>query len=234
MTHQDQPPQPDPTVAILMPVYNEATVVGDVIRSLLAHFAYVVAVDDGSSDASAERIEAAGGILVQHPVNLGQGAALQTAIEFGRRLPVDYFCTFDADGQHRISDVLQMLEVIRRGDVDIVLGSRFLGTAPNIGRFKKMMLRLAVLFSNMTTGLHLTDTHNGLRVFNRTVASGMEITMPDMSHASEIVEIVARQRFRYAEVPTTIEYTEYSKSKGQSMVNAVNIAFDALLRKFLR
>ena len=96
---------------------------------------------------------------------------------------------------------------------------------------KRIVLKLAIWFSNVTSGLRLTDTHNGLRVFNRTVAESMQITLPDMSHASEILEIIADKKYRYTEIPVTIEYTDYSRAKGQSIINAVNIGFDMLLRK---
>lgn len=96
---------------------------------------------------------------------------------------------------------------------------------------KRIILKMAIKFSNMTSGLKLTDTHNGLRVFNRTVAESMQITVPDMAHASEILEIIADKKYRYIEIPVTIEYTEYSQSKGQSIINAINIGFDTLLRK---
>lgn len=224
----------DTSTAILIPVYNEGQVVADVIRAVRKQFRYVVCVDDGSRDNSAAEIVAGGGMLVQHPINLGQGAALQTAIEFARALPIDYFCTFDADGQHRLEDVQRMLAEIRGGQYDVILGSRFTGHAENIGKAKRALLKAAVAFSNATTGLKLTDTHNGLRVFNRAIGDSIQLTSPDMSHASEFIEFLAKHKYRYLEIPVTIEYTEYSRNKGQSMINAVNIAFDALLRRILR
>jgi hypothetical protein len=90
---------------------------------------------------------------------------------------------------------------------------------------------MAIKFSNLTSGIKLTDTHNGLRAFNRKVAETMQITMPDMTHASEILEIIAKQQYRYKEIPVTIEYTDYSRAKGQSLINAINIGFDTVLRK---
>ena len=90
---------------------------------------------------------------------------------------------------------------------------------------------MAIRFSNITSGVKLTDTHNGLRVFNRKVANSIQITLPDMAHASEILEIIYRNKYTYTEVPVVIEYTDYSRGKGQSIINAVNIAFDTLLRK---
>jgi glycosyltransferase involved in cell wall biosynthesis len=221
-------------VAIIIPVYNEAKVINGVINQILKHFKYVVCINDGSDDNSSSEISKTNVYLIEHPINMGQGAALQTGIEFARQLPVDYFVTFDADGQHRIHDVLLMLDEIKKGEYDIILGSRFLGSTVGIDTSKRFLLKLAVKFSNLTSGLKLTDTHNGLRVFNRVVAEGMRITLSDMSHASEILEIIADKKYKYKEMPVIIKYTDYSKGKGQSLINAVNIGFDALLRKISR
>lgn len=219
-------------VAFIIPVYNEGKVIRGVIESVLKEYATVICVNDGSRDNSSEEIAKTKAILVEHPINMGQGAALQTGIEFARSLPkIDYFVTFDADGQHRLEDVARMLETIKGGMYDIILGSRFLGGTVGMTKGKRLLLKTAILFSNLTSGVKLTDTHNGLRVFNRHVAETLEITMPDMAHASEIVELIARHKYRYVEVPVVIEYTDYSRGKGQAMINAVNIGFDSLLRK---
>lgn len=219
-------------VAFVVPVYNEAQVIGTVIKAIQAVTPHVVCVNDGSTDASAAEILKAGAYLVDHPINMGQGAALQTGIEFARLLPgVERFVTFDADGQHVIDDAVRMLVTLEAGDLDIVLGSRFLGASVGASPFRKALLRLAVRFSNLTSGIRLTDAHNGLRAFNRHVADTIEITAPDMTHASEIIELIARNGYRYREVPVTIHYTAYSVAKGQAGMNAVNIAVDTLLRK---
>ena len=220
--------------AIIIPVYNEAKVVGSVIKSVLKDFKYVVCVNDGSKDQSSLEILKTDAYLVEHPINMGQGAALQTGIEFARQLPVDYFVTFDADGQHRIQDVKAMLTEIKKTKHDIILGSRFLGTTVGMKQSKRVILKMAIKFSNMTSGVKLTDTHNGLRVFNRHVAETMQITMPDMTHASEILDIINTRHYTYSEIPVTIEYSDYSRAKGQSLINAVNIAFDTLLRKITK
>lgn len=218
--------------AIIVPVYNESAVIKSVVNGVLRHFDIVVCVNDGSTDSSSKEIAQTDAYLVEHPINMGQGAALQTGIEFARTLnQTKYFVTFDADGQHRIDDVYKMLEVVSSDKYDIVLGSRFLGKTIGMKTSKRIILKLAIWFSNTTTGLNLSDTHNGLRVFNRKVAEEMQITMPDMTHASEILEIISAKKYRYSEVPVTIEYTEYSRKKGQSIINAVNIAFDTLIRK---
>lgn len=218
--------------AIIIPVYNEGQVIKGVIENVLKTFDTVVCVNDGSRDNSTEQILKTKAYLINHPINMGQGAALQTGIDFAKELShIDNFVMFDADGQHRVVDVLSMLEVLAAKKYDIVLGSRFLGKTVGMKKAKKLLLKLAIRFSNWTSGIKLTDTHNGLRVFNRHVAETMQITMPDMAHASEILEIIATQKYRYTEVPVTIEYTDYSRSKGQAMINAINIGFDTILRK---
>lgn len=218
-------------VAIIIPVYNEVEVIYSVVENVLKTFKYVVCVDDGSGDGSVLEIERTNAYLVEHPINMGQGAALQTGIEYARTLPVDYFVTFDADGQHSIYDAIEMVKTLEAQEKDIVLGSRFLGNAEGIKKSKKALLKIAIIFSNITSGVKLTDTHNGLRAFNRKVANTIQITVPDMAHASEILEIIKRNHYSYMEIPVTIKYTEYSRSKGQGLINAVNIGFDTILRK---
>lgn len=219
-----------PGVWLIVPVFNEGPVIGDVVRNARKTFDHVVCVDDGSRDGSVEEIRSAGAHLVQHPVNLGQGAAIQTGVEYARSQPgATYFVTFDADGQHQVDDVVAMLERLRSEDVDIVVGTRFHGDTSHIPWIKRLILKTVVFLSPRTRRLGLTDAHNGLRVFNRTVAEQMNITFNGMSHASEIVEMIDRKQWRVAEEPVTILYTDYSMSKGQSVINGVNIMFETML-----
>lgn len=219
-------------VAIIIPVYNEGSVISQTIKDVQRIFDYVVCVDDGSKDDSAKRIRQTSAVLIRHPINLGQGAALQTGIDWALGQPqIKYLATFDADGQHSIADVQKMLQVLRREKLDVVLGSRFLGQAENISRSKKMFLKAAIQFTNLFSGVKLTDTHNGLRVFTREFAEQLHIAMPDMAHASEIIDKIGKGKWNYKEVPITIRYTEYSIAKGQSMFNSVNILFDLLISK---
>lgn len=220
-----------PDVWLIVPVFNEGTVIGEVVRDAMKTFANIVCVDDGSRDNSAEEIRAAGAHLVRHPVNLGQGAAIQTGVEYARAQPgARYFVTFDADGQHQVDDVVAMLERLRAEDVDIVVGTRFHGDTSHIPWIKRLILRTVVLLSPRTHRLGLTDAHNGLRVFNRTVAEQLNITLNGMSHASEIVELIDHHRWRVVEEPVTILYTDYSMAKGQSVINGVNILFETMFK----
>jgi glycosyltransferase involved in cell wall biosynthesis len=218
-------------VCVVIPVFNEATVVADVVRSVRKHYPLVVCVDDASTDASAEEVIAGGGRLVRHPFNLGQGAALRTGIEYGlAETDARYIVTFDADGQHDPDDIAPMVEILDQDRAQIVFGSRFLDSRTQLGLTKYAVLQLGVRYTRMSTGLSLTDTHNGLRCFTRDVAAALDLTMNGMAHASELVSIVAARKFRYAEVPVHIRYTDYSRSKGQSLMNSINILFDIFFR----
>lgn len=220
---------------LIVPCYNEGTVIFDVLTSARETFPNIVGVNDGSADDSAAQIRAAGAHLVDHPVNLGQGAAIQTGVEYARAQPgAKYFVTFDADGQHQVKDVMRMIERLRTEPLDIIVGTRFAGQENSqVPWIKRAVLKTVVMLSPRTKKLGLTDAHNGLRAFNRKVAEEMNIRMNGMSHASEIVSMIDKHGWRVDEEPVDILYTEYSMSKGQSLINGVNILADGLVARRL-
>lgn len=218
-------------VWLVIPLFNEETVIGDVVSEARATFPHVVCVDDGSSDGGAREAERAGAIVVRHPVNLGQGAALQTGFEYALSVPdMRWVVTYDADGQHQVSDVVAMLEKALAENLDVIFGSRFLDDRTEAGFAKRLVLRAAVRYTNWTTGTTLSDAHNGLRVMSRDVVSRVEITQNRMAHASELVQQIGSLEVRYGESPVHILYTDYSRAKGQSLWNAVNILADLVFR----
>lgn len=223
-------------VWLVIPVYNEAQVIRDVVTHARQTFPNIVCVDDGSSDDSAAEIRAAGVHLVRHPVNLGQGAAIQTGVEYARAQPgARFFVTFDADGQHQVDDVSAMITRLRTEPVDIIVGTRFAeGRSESVPPLRRIALRTIVFLSPRTRRLGLTDAHNGLRAFNKTVADQLDLLMSGMSHASEFVALIDHHHWRVAEQPVTILYTEYSRAKGQSLINGVNIVADGLFHTRMR
>ncbi|WP_447924805.1 glycosyltransferase family 2 protein [Georgenia muralis] len=212
---------------LVVPLYNEAAVIGEVIAAARTRFPHVVCVDDGSSDASAAAAAEAGAVIVSHPFNLGQGAALQTGMRYVlEQTDVDYVVTFDADGQHQVEDAAAMVELARSADLAIVFGSRFLDERTRPGLLKRLVLRTAVWVTNQSTGLRLTDAHNGLRVIRRDAATRLDLRQNRMAHATEIVLNLGRTGLPWAEYPVHVLYTDYSRSKGQSLLNSVNILVD--------
>ena len=214
---------------LVIPLYNEATVVREVVSRAREIFPYIVAVDDGSKDDSAREAAAAGAIVVRHPINLGQGAALQTGFSYVlEQTNADYVVTFDADGQHSASDAAAMVAAAREEGLAVVLGSRFLEGPSPVGWLKRLILRTAAAVSSHTSGMRLTDAHNGLRVIRRDLLAQLDLRQNRMAHASEIIRQIGATGLPWREFPVHIVYTEYSRSKGQSLRNSVNILVDLL------
>ena len=217
----------DDGVVVVVPMFNEATVVGRVVTELRDVFSHVVCIDDGSSDDSAAVARAAGAKVLVHRVNLGQGAALQTGFDYVRRsTDATHAITFDSDGQHSVADASAMVDHARATGVDVVLGSRHLGAVEGQSAARRLLLRAALRYSRALSGLALTDTHNGLRVLSRTALESLVLRHPGSAHASELEALVARHGLTWAEHPVTISYTEYSRQKGQSAFNAFNVVYD--------
>lgn len=228
-------PIPDPNdVWIVIAAYNEGTVIAEVITGLRRDYPHVVLVDDGSTDATGDLAAAAGATVVTHPINLGQGAALQTAIDFALSRGAQLIATFDADGQHRSDDVATLIAALTTARAEFALGSRFLGEAPNLPLARRLLLKAAALFTRLTTGLSVSDAHNGLRAMTRRGAQGLRLRQNRMAHASEILDQIAASGLKYVEAPVTITYTEYSLSKGQTLGDAVNILIDLFARRLYR
>ncbi|OMQ14525.1 hypothetical protein A7K94_0216010 [Modestobacter sp. VKM Ac-2676] len=214
----------DDTVVVVR-VYNEAPVVGGVISELVAAGLSVIAVDDASTDASAAEIDKAGAFRVSHPINLGAGGALQTGFEAALLLTdARYIACFDADGQHQLDDLLGMIARIREG-YDVVMGSRFLegNGATEMSALRRVILRTAAKLLNRGGGVKLTDAHNGLRIVARHVAADVRLTYSGMAYASQLEQHLTRPEYRIVEHPVHILYTDYSRSKGQPLLNSINI-----------
>lgn len=219
---------------VVIPAYNEGLVISRVVGEVKRAGYVTVVVDDGSSDATAEAARAAGAVVIGHPFNLGQGAALQTGIDYALAQAAEVIVTFDADGQHRVGDISRLIEALAHERVDFVLGSRFLGQAPNLPPLRRLLLRAATAFTRLTTGLQVTDTHNGLRAMTRRGAAAIKLRQNRMAHASEWLSQIAASGLRYVELPVTIEYTAYSLAKGQTLGDAVLILLDLFARRLYR
>ncbi|HEX5844905.1 MAG TPA: glycosyltransferase family 2 protein [Rhodoplanes sp.] len=221
-------------IVVVIAAYNEAPVITSVVADIRRASYPAVVVDDGSTDATGEIAARAGAFVVTHPVNLGQGAALQTGLDFALAQGADVIVTFDADGQHRPADIAPLIAALAANKADYALGSRFLGGAVNLPRKRRLMLAAATWFTRLTTGLDLTDTHNGLRAMTRRGASRIRLKQNRMAHASEILHQIAQGGLAYVEVPVTIEYSAYSLGKGQTLSESLAILIDLFARRMHR
>jgi glycosyltransferase involved in cell wall biosynthesis len=219
---------------VVIPAFNDCDPLSNLLVKLAPLGYSTVVVDDGSSDPIASKLTAPGVHVLRHCVNLGQGAAIATGLRYAIGQGAEYLVTFDADGQHSTEEISTIVSPLLDGKTDVTLGTRFApgGNAFNISHARRMTLRIATIFSRYTTGLRITDTHNGFRGFTRLAASKIQITQNRMAHASQILDEISRLSLSYTEVPVTIRYTAYSIAKGQRFSNAFNILWESLTGKF--
>jgi polyprenyl-phospho-N-acetylgalactosaminyl synthase len=222
------------TLYIVIAAYNEEAIIGEVVRGLKVYYPHVVVVDDGSVDDTWDKARREGAETMKHVINRGQGAALQTGIEYSLRNGAQYIVTFDADGQHSVHSIPGLITPIINGEVDIVLGSRFISHADSVPLARRLLLSAAVLFTWLTSGARLTDAHNGMRAFSRKAAEMLDIQLDRMAHASEIIDQVVRSRLPYTEAPVQITYTDYSKAKGQGAAASFRVVFDYFIGRLLK
>lgn len=227
------------SVAVLMPVYNDEAGLARTVRALAdrAHaFGDVTLylVDDGSEtpvelDTLAAPTRHFRVVFARHAVNLGQGAALETArqLALADGAAHDAYLTMDADGQHGVDDALTLARAVREG-ADVALGNRFLGSS-NVPRGRRILLHAARLFEWALTGLRLADAHNGLRGLSRNALERIPLRQNRMAHATEItVRISHAADLRLVEVPVSLRYTRDAMAKGQSSWGAFLILHDLI------
>ncbi len=229
------PTSPDQAgVWIVIAAYQEERRLAATLEAVLSHFPNVVVVDDGSRDNTSEVALGQDVWVLRHVINCGQGAALQTGIDFALARGAEVIVTFDADGQHCPEEVGRLVAKVRSGEYDVALGSRFLGQTVGMPWGRWLVLKLGVLFTRVFSGIRVTDTHNGLRALSRKAAQQIRITQNRMAHASEILDQIRERGLRFCEVPVTIRYSQETMTKGQSSWNALRIVGELVLGRMVK
>ncbi|MFA5126568.1 MAG: glycosyltransferase family 2 protein [Patescibacteria group bacterium] len=214
-------------IYVVIPAYNEAQRIGEVLQSLIKLPYSLVVVDDGSSDNTTEIVAQYPVIFLRHKINRGQGAALYTGTLYALSQEADAIVHFDADGQFLAGEIERLLEPILSRQADIVFGSKFL-QSNKIPFLKKLfIIRPAIWLNNIMTGLPLTDVHNGFRAMSGSAARQIDIKQDAMAHASEIVSQTKKLKLRYQEVPVTVIYREF----GQGFFGGIKILLDLFIKK---
>lgn len=222
-------------IFVIIPCYNEAAVIRNTVIEVLRHGYNVVIIDDSSKDNSKNELKGLPVYYLRHRVNLGQGAALQTGIDFALKKGAKYFVTFDADGQHDSDDIPGMIALLEKEKADIVFGSRFLpGAKTNVSRSRSFALNLGRYINYFTSGILLSDSFNGMRIFSKPAAEKIKLTENRMSHPVQLLMLTAAGKLKYAEYPVAIHYSDYSKKKGLKNKDGIKILIEILLYKIFR
>lgn len=225
-------------IFIVIAAYNEQKTIGSVIDDLKYRgYHNIVVVNDYSKDKTEEIAEKKGAIVINHIINRGQGAALQTGNNYALLHGADIIVHFDADGQMEAKDIPAMIAPIIKKEADITIGSRFLGKKSNIPLSKTMTLVLGRLFLKLMYGVKLTDSQCGFRALSRKGAEKIKITQDGAEHASEILIEVFKRRIRYKEIPVEIKYTEYAKKHTQHgkypILSGIKIALKTIIDRII-
>lgn len=226
------------SVCLVIPAYNEATTIADVIRGLKRGFAKtkyhvtIVVVDDGSRDATADLATAEGVHVIKHVLNTGSGGATATGLSFAQRQGFDIAATLDADGQHDPRDVVRGIEMIRKGEHDLLIGSRLIDSS-GMSLHKQLGNKGLSWITYVLFGVNVTDSQSGLRVFSSRALNELKWRTSGYEFCSEMLWRAKQQGLRIGEFPAKAIYTEYSKSKGQNNWNAFNIIKSLLRRRIV-
>lgn len=217
-------------VCVVIPAYNEATVIREVVRSAKKVFSKVgkgydidvVVVNDGSRDNTAEEAKKGGAITISHILNSGAGGATLTGLAYARQNHYDIVATMDADGQHAPEDVIAGIKEIGRQDADLLIGSRLINS-DGMSRTKVIGNKGLSLITRTLFGINVTDSQSGLRIYSRRAIDNLDWKSTGYEFCSEMIWRAKQAKMTIGEFPIQAIYTEYSQSKGQNNWNAINI-----------
>jgi hypothetical protein len=203
-------------VLVCIPAFEEAdnlpAVIGEVPRTVAGLPTHILVIDDGSADTTAAVAAGLGAHVVRHPVNSGQGAALQTGYLVAERLGADIVVTLDADGQHDPAEIERLVGPIVRDEADFVVGSRRMGASDSESRARDAGISIYTKLINLLGGTEISDVANGYRAIRASRLSEISFT-EDQFHNPELLLGAARAGLRVVDVPVTIRRRASGESK---------------------
>ncbi len=228
----------NPNIFVIVPAYNEAKNISLVLKELSLNYENIIVIDDASTDNTVKIVKKFPVILLQHKVNRGQGAALETGNQCALKNNADILVHFDADGQFLVSEIKELINPLINNNYDVVLGSRFLEKKSYIPWFKKnFIFPLARLINKTIFNIRLSDPQNGFRAFTRKVAQKIKIEQDGSAHCSEFLIKIFQNNFKIKEVAITVNYHEFGQGlfggHGRGM-GGIKILKDLFLRKLIK
>ncbi len=225
-------------IAVVIPAYNEAKVIGDVIKDIRKEIKNanlngdVVVINDGSKDNTSQEARNAGAIVIDHILNSGAGSATATGLSYANQNGYDIAATMDADGQHASVDVIKGIRKLQKGDVDLLIGSRLID-ARGMSRVKRLGNNGLSFITYVLFGVRSTDSQSGLRIFSRRTLESLRWKTSGFEFCSEMIWRAKQLGLTIDEYPIKAIYTDYSRSKGQNNWNAVNILKSLIKRRLV-
>ena len=201
-------------IAIGLPAFNEEKNIASIITKLQEAYDTVIICDDGSSDLTAAISEEMGAVVVKHKKNLGYGGAIRSLFLKAKELDCDILVTFDSDGQHKISDIENVIKPIQNKEANIVIGSRFLGNVEGtLPTYRKLGIKAITNLVNSNTGNKITDSQSGFRGYDKTTLEKIIPSDSGMGVSTEILIKANKHNFKIIEIPITILYQEEISSQ---------------------
>jgi len=200
-------------IAIGIPAFNEENNIGPIITNLKKKYDHVLVCDDGSSDSTADIASKMGAHVVKHSKNQGYGSAIKTIFNEAKKIDCNILVTFDADGQHQISEIDDILKPIIENIADIVIGSRFLGKTEHLPKYRKFGIKTITGLTNVMTGSNISDSQSGFRSYSQKVLQEISPIESGMGISTEILIKATKKKMRITEIPITISYENNTHSK---------------------
>lgn len=209
-------------VLVVIPAYNEAATIGDVVTSLRsAGMARVLVVNDGSTDTTADVAAQAGAAVIHHAINRGPGAATQTGLQYALLSGAKCVVTIDADMQHDVDDMAALIGSVSGNRADLAIGNRFMKGTNFIPRTRVVFNALANLVTYIFCSHWVSDTQSGYKAFSRKAIELLDIRMDGFAFCSEMIIKAQRANLRVEEIPISVHYSKETIRKGQGFRTGV-------------
>ena len=226
-------------LAIILPAYNEEKVIGKVLKSLPKKLDGIsqintIVVDDSSDDNTFKAISKYADYSLRHKINLGVGSATITGIKFAKlKLNPDIYVTLDSDGQHDPKDIPKLIKPLINKEVDIVIGSRLLHSY-GMPLIKKITNKIANLITYLFSGIWASDSQSGFRAYSKKAIDMIDIKTTGYEYCTEVFSEIKKNYLKFKEVPIKVIYSKHSKTKGQSVVNSINIIIKLITKNLTK
>jgi len=220
-------------VYIIIPAKDEGKRIGRVISKVQHEGFYnIIVINDGSSDDTKAVATALGATVLTHYVCLGAGAATQTGMDYAIRQNAKIVVTIDGDDQHCPTDIKALVEKMRKEQLDVVIGSRFLNKDNEVPLIRIFFNKVGNIITGLLTGLFVSDSQSGFKAMHARFVKKSKINLNGYEFCTEIINLIKLNRASFAEVPIKVKYTKESREKGQNFLNGVKMV-GTLIKHFV-